>query len=146
MLKANTIKPQRGARKSNRRLGRGQGSGRGGTSGKGHKGDKSRSGRKDKTYFEGGQTPITRRIPKRGFTNIFRKRYQVINVGDLAKLDVGGAEIDAKLLAEHGLIHSASLPLKVLGGGEIDKPITVKADAYSESAKEKLKQAKATVR
>lgn len=146
MLKENNLRPAKGSRRAKHRLGRGQGSGTGCTSGKGHKGDKSRSGRKEKQYFEGGQTPLTRRVPKRGFHNPFRKEYQIVNVGDLASIDVGENEIDVKVLFDNGLVHSPARPVKILGGGEIDKPLTIKADAYSQSAREKLKSAKATVR
>ncbi len=146
MLKPNTIKPATGARRKRHRVGRGQGSGTGSTAGKGEKGDGSRSGRKNKPYFEGGQTPLTRRIPKRGFVSPFRVAYQIVNVRDLQKIDPEVGEIDAKVMYEKGLVHSPNKPVKVLGDGEIDKAITVKADAYSKSAREKLKAAKATVR
>lgn len=146
MLKANNIKAGKGARRKTVRLGRGQGSGTGCTAGKGNKGDKCRSGRKNKPYFEGGQTTLTRRVPKRGFHNIFRTEFQTVNVGDLAKIDAGDQEIDAKVLFEKGLIHSADRPVKILGGGSIDKAVTIKADAYSQSARDKLKSANATVR
>ncbi len=146
MLKMNNLKPGRGARRSKDRIGRGQGSGTGCTAGKGHKGDKSRSGSRFKAYFEGGQTPMTRRIPKRGFDSPFRKVYQIVNVKDLASIENQDREIDAQVLFESGLIHRADKPVKVLGMGEIEKAITVKADAYSKSARQKLKNANATLR
>jgi large subunit ribosomal protein L15 len=146
MLKLNNLKPGRGARRSSVRRGRGPGSGSGGTAGRGHKGDRARSGTTVRVYFEGGQTPLTRRSPKRGFTSPFKVCYQIVNVGDLSKIDVGDKEIDAKVLYEHGLIRSPDKPVKILGGGELDKQLVVKADAYSASAREKLKMSKATVR
>jgi len=146
MLKMNTIKGAPGARKKRHRVGRGPGSGTGCTAGKGNKGDGSRSGRKNKPYFEGGQTPLTRRIPKRGFVKPFRVHYQIVNVRDLQKLDVSAGEVNAQTLYENGIVHSPNLPVKILGAGDIDKAFTVKADAYSRSAREKLKAAKATVR
>jgi len=114
--------------------------------GRGNKGDGSRSGRKHKTYFEGGQTPLTRRVPKRGFENIFRKRYQIVNLRDLAAVASHEGEIDAKVLHAQGLIHSADLPVKVLGTGDAGRPLAVKADAFSKAAQEKLKPVKATTR
>jgi large subunit ribosomal protein L15 len=146
MLKLNNLKPGRGARRAPVRRGRGPGSGSGGTAGRGHKGDRARSGTSVRVYFEGGQTPLTRRSPKRGFTSPFKVRYQIVNVGDLAKIEAGEKEIDAKVLYEHGLIHSPDKPVKILGGGELDRQLVVKADAYSASAREKLKMSKATVR
>jgi large subunit ribosomal protein L15 len=146
MIKMNSLRAAAGARRKKRRIGRGTGSGAGCTSGHGNKGEKCRSGAKVKAYFEGGQTPLTRRLPKRGGTKRTTKGFQTVNVGALAKLGVHDKEIDAKVLHEMGLVHSAEEPVKVLGMGEIDKPITIKADAYSRAAREKLRVAKATVR
>ncbi len=146
MLKMNNLKPGKGARRRKHRIGRGQGSGTGCTAGKGHKGDKSRSGSRFKAYFEGGQTPIGRRTPKRGFDSPFRKVYQIVNLRDLASIQDIDKEIDAKVLFESGLIHAADAPVKILGTGDIEKPITIKVDAYSQTAREKLKNANATLR
>jgi large subunit ribosomal protein L15 len=146
MMKANGIKPAKGAHRQKSRVGRGQGSGAGCTAGKGNKGARCRRGRRTKAYFEGGQTPLTRRLPKRGFVNVFRKEFQIVNVGDLEGIDSQDQEIDAKVLFANGLIHSPDRPVKILGNGDINKPITIKADAYSQTAREKLKSANATVR
>ncbi len=125
------------------RVGRGQGSGNGCTSGKGNNGAKARSGARIKLYYEGGQTPMTRRIPKRGFNNAaFAVRYQIVNLSDLEKVDVGGKEIDPKWLHEHGLIGSSEKPVKVLGNGEFTQKATVRADAFSKGAREKIEKAK----
>jgi large subunit ribosomal protein L15 len=140
MLTLNTLKPNPGSNKDRMRVGRGQGSGNGTTAGRGNNGDGARNGTSEKYYFEGGQTPMTRRTPKRGFTSPFKIEYQVVNVGQLESLDL--AEIDAKVLFEHGLIGSPDRPVKILGGGEFTKTMTVKADAYSKTAREKLKMPK----
>ena len=139
MLKLNELKPAPGSSRRPFRVGRGQGSGNGCTAGAGNNGHKARSGSREKAYFEGGQTPLTRRIPKRGFTSPFKTRYQIINVGDLEKLDIQDKEVDARLLFEHGLVASPDMPVKVLGGGTCGKSVVVKADAYSATAREKLK-------
>jgi large subunit ribosomal protein L15 len=142
MLKLNEIKPAIGSNKKVRRIGRGQGSGKGHTAGKGNNGDRSRSGSVTKPYFEGGQTPLTRRLPKRGFHSPFKTIYQIINVRDLESLEVGGKEITAEVLFEHGLIKNADRPLKILGEGELTKPLIIKASSFSKSAKEKIEKAK----
>jgi large subunit ribosomal protein L15 len=142
MLKLNEIKPAYGSNRKVRRIGRGQGSGKGHTAGKGNNGDRSRSGSVTKPYFEGGQTPLTRRLPKRGFHSPFKTDYQIINLGDLENLDAGGKEITAELLVEHGLIKDADRPLKVLGDGELTKPLIIRATSFSKSAKEKIEKAK----
>jgi len=138
MLKMNTVNAGKGTSNSRKRIGRGQGSGQGCTAGRGMNGAKARRGNTNKAYFEGGQTPLTRRIPKKGFNNIFRVEYQIVNVGDLEKLDTDGKVIDAEFLHEHGLIHSKKKPVKILGNGEITKSVEVSVDAYSKSAREKL--------
>jgi large subunit ribosomal protein L15 len=145
MLKLNEIKPAAGSNKQSRRIGRGTGSGKGCTAGKGNNGNSARSGSKYKPYFEGGQTPLTRRLPKRGFHSPFKIEYQIINIGELADLDVGGKEITAELLFEKGLIQDKNRPLKILGEGELTKPLVVRANAFSKSAKEKIEKVKGKV-
>ena len=141
MLKLNEIKPIKGSNRKSRRVGRGPGSGKGCTAGYGNNGDRARSGAKTKPYFEGGQTPLTRRLPKRGFHNAFRISYQVINLTEVSAVAASGV-VDAALLYSHGLIKSPTTLLKILGDGEIDKALTVKANAFSKSAKTKIEQAK----
>ncbi len=133
------IKYANGAKKKKKRVGRGQGSGHGKTSCRGHKGQGSRSGSKSRAWFEGGQMPLQRRLPKRGFTNHFRKAYQVVNVGDLARLDT--TEITPDQLYEVRLIQKSRVPLKILGNGEVSKALEVQAHAFSESAVKKLEEA-----
>jgi large subunit ribosomal protein L15 len=128
-----------GSRKSKRRVGRGQGSGRGKTAGRGTKGQKSRSGSKSRAWFEGGQMPLQRRVPKRGFTNIFRKEYQIVNVGDLSRLKL--TKVSPEALLEARMIRKKAIPLKVLGKGEVTKRLEVSAHAFSKSAIEKLEAA-----
>lgn len=124
-----------------RRVGRGSGSSRGKTCGRGTKGQKSRSGHTFRAFFEGGQMPLARRVPKRGFTNPFRKEYQVVNVGDLAAKFEPGASVTPELLREKGLVRYADRPVKVLGDGDIEISLEVSADAFSMSAREKLERA-----
>lgn len=132
MLKLNDLKPNKGAKKNKRRVGRGTSSGWGKTAGRGHKGQKSRSGGTKGIHFEGGQTPLYRRLPKRGFRNYpFKEEYIVINVSQLEKL---GGEISKETLKIKGL-------LKILGDGEIKKAVTVKADKFSKTAKKKIEAA-----
>jgi large subunit ribosomal protein L15 len=142
MLKLNEIRPAHGSNKKVRRIGRGQGSGKGHTAGKGNNGDRSRSGSVTKPYFEGGQTPLTRRLPKRGFHSPFKTEYQIVNLRDLENLDAGGKEITAEVLFEHGLIKDADRPLKILGDGELTKALVVRVNSFSKSAKEKIEKAK----
>ncbi|HXT17890.1 MAG TPA: 50S ribosomal protein L15 [Gemmatimonadaceae bacterium] len=131
-----------GATKNRKRLGRGPGSGTGKTSGKGHKGIKARAGHHGpgggKPHFEGGQMPITRRLPKRGFTNPFREENQIVRLDDLATLSASGAEITRDSLAEAGLINSNKGQVKVLANGEISQAITVKGLKVSAGAREKI--------
>ena len=136
-MKLNELKPAEGSTKSPRRLGRGTGSGLGKTSGKGHKGAKARSGGGKRPGFEGGQMPLVRQIPKRGFTNIFAKEYAIVNVGDLEMFDEG-TEITAALLVEKRIVRRELDGLKVLGNGELTKKLTVKAVKFTASAKEKI--------
>lgn len=143
MLTLNTLKPPRGSHRDTKRLGRGTGSGQGSTAGHGNNGDKSRSGAFQKFYFEGGQTPLTRRVPKVGFHSPFKKEYQIVNLGNLEKVDVGGRDVTAEVLRELGLIHNTKEPVKILsGGGEFTKSLTFKVNAYSKVAKEKIENAK----
>lgn len=125
-----------GATKNSKRIGRGQGSGTGKTAGKGHKGQLARSGANHRAWFEGGQMPLQRRIPKRGFTNIFKKTYEVVNVGDLEKMKEPVAT--PELLYQAKLISKRRARVKVLGDGEMKKSIEVQAHAFSASAVEKI--------
>ena len=131
-----SLKPPKGAKKARKRVGRGPGSGMGETSGRGHKGSKARSGARMKAGFEGGQMPLHRRLPKRGFTNIFKTEFQVVNVADLARCTAG--EVTADTLKAVGLIKSTRIPVKILGNGTVDKALTVKVAAFSKSAVEKI--------
>ena len=128
-----------GPRKARKRIGRGQGSGTGGTSGAGHKGARSRSGFKRKKGFEGGQMPLQRRVPKVGFTNIFRVEYQVVNVRDLEKAE--GKEITLDTLIASGLVRNMNKPVKILGTGDLTEAYNVSANAFSKSAVEKIEAA-----
>lgn len=129
-----------GSRKNRKRVGRGIGSGHGGTSTRGHKGLYSRSGSSSKPGFEGGQMPLQRRIPKRGFTNIFRVEFQTVNLDKLAKLE-GVAVVNLEVLLERRLIRKKNVPVKVLGSGELAKAFEVHAHRFSKSAKEKIEKA-----
>jgi large subunit ribosomal protein L15 len=133
------LKPARGSRKKPKRLGRGPGSGHGKTAAQGYKGQLSRgSGKLPYAGFEGGQMPLHRRIPKRGFTNIFRTEVVIVNVGDLARLD---GEVTPERLVEAGLLKKAGATVKVLGDGEIAKPLVVRAHRFSRSAADKITKA-----
>ena len=146
MLRLNNLSPNKGSRKQRKRVGRGQGSGLGKTAGRGHKGAKSRSGGSVKPGFEGGQMPLHRRLPKRGFTNIFKKEYVIITLADLDKFEAG-ATVDRQALLEAGLISSKeSKQIKVLANGEISKSVTVDADKVSQGAKDKIIAAGGTVK
>lgn len=139
-MKLHELSPVEGSKKDAKRIGRGHGSGWGKTSGKGHKGQKARAGRGMHVGFEGGQMPLQRRIPKRGFNNIFAKEIVSINVGSLNRFE-DGAVVDAAALVEAGLVKNYFDGIKILGNGELKKNITVKVDAYSESAKAKIEAA-----
>ena len=132
------LKPAERSKFSKKRVGRGQGSGNGVQAGRGHKGAKSRSGFKFKRGFEGGQMPLHRRIPKRGFNNEFRVEYAVVNVDALAERFDEGTVITPELLREHGLIRSARQPIKVLARGDVSKKLTIKAHKFSGKAAEKI--------
>jgi large subunit ribosomal protein L15 len=136
-MKLQELKPREGSRHSRKRIGRGPGSGTGKTAGKGAKGQKSRAGYRLRPGFEGGQMPLVRRVPKRGFTNIFKVEYSTVNLSALVEL---GAEIDTELLVERGLARRGR-PLKILGGGEVTSALTVKADKFSKAARAKIEAA-----
>jgi len=131
-------------RKVRKRIGRGTGSGHGKTSGRGHKGQKSRSGSSIKPLSEGGQRPLFRRLPKRGFNNArFRKQYEIVNVAELSRFEAGD-RVEAPALAEAGLIRSKTSSVKILGKGEIDRALTVVAAAFSAAARRKIEEAGGT--
>ena len=136
-MKLNELKPQIGSTKRRKRIGRGDGSGHGGTSTKGHKGQLARSGGTSRIGFEGGQMPLQRRSPKRGFTNLFRKEYAVVNVADLEQFD-SGTDVTWDLLRNSGLINKIKDGVKVLGNGSLTKKLTVRASKFSESARQKI--------
>ncbi|MBE5741744.1 MAG: 50S ribosomal protein L15 [Clostridiales bacterium] len=144
-MRIDTLQPAEGARTSKKRLGRGIGSGLGKTSGKGHKGQWARSGGGVRPGFEGGQMPLTRRVPKRGFNNHFRKVYAIVNLDVLSAFEAG-AVVDYEILWEMGLIKEVknAVGLKVLGNGELKVAITVKAAKFSVSAKEAIEKAGGT--
>lgn len=135
------LKPFYGAKHKEKRVGRGHGSGHGKTSGRGHKGQKARTGLDIRPFFEGGQTPIIRRLPKRGFKNIFKVEYAVVNVGALSKAFSPNEVVDENSLREKGLIKGKGKPIKLLGTGEINIPLTIRVHAVSRSAKEKVEKA-----
>ena len=137
----NELKAPKGATKNKKRLGRGESSGTGKTSGKGHKGQKSRAGGYHKVGFEGGQMPLARRLPKRGFTNIFRLEYAVVNLADLNQLDASIKEISIEVLKSQGVIKKMHSGLKVLGTGDLTRAITVTAKKFSQTAKDKIAKA-----
>ena len=139
-MKLHDLAPVEGSNKEARRVGRGHGSGWGKTAGKGHKGQNARSGGGVKPGFEGGQTRLARRIPKRGFNNIFATNYTAINVSSLEKF-VDGTVVDTELLMAAGIVKDSADGIKVLGNGELTKKLTVKAAAFSASAKEKIEKA-----
>lgn len=139
-MKLDELKPAEGSRFERKRIGRGIGSGTGKTSGKGHKGQNARSGGGVRPGFEGGQMPLYRRLPKRGFTNIFAKEYVAVNVSELERFD-NGTEVSAELLKETGVISKIKDGVKILGRGEITKKLTVKAAKFSASAQEKIEKA-----
>jgi len=140
-MELHDLHPAPGAKKARKRIGRGPGSGTGKTAGKGHKGQKSRSGYSRRYGFEGGQMPLVRRIPKRGFYNIFRVEYQVVNLKDLDRVFADGDTVSAENLVEKGLVRGGKRPVKVLGDGELKKKLTVKADKFSQSARAGIEKA-----
>ena len=137
-MNLSNLRPPKGATRNHKRVGRGQGSGNGKTAGRGHKGAQSRSGYSYKRGFEGGQMPLHRRVPKRGFWNPFRVEYEVVNLDTLEERFDAGTVVTLELLAEHRLISSAGKKLKVLGRGELKKKLTVRAHKFSGKAAEKI--------
>jgi large subunit ribosomal protein L15 len=141
-MKLDSLTPVPGSTKNRKRVGRGAGSGLGRTSGRGEKGAQARSGFKRRPWFEGGQMALARRLPKRGFTNLFRKEFQIVNLEAIENL--GLDTVDAQILADNGLVRSALKPIKILADGELKLKVTVTASAFSESAKEQIEQAGGT--
>lgn len=140
MVDLASLKYAKGSVSKKKRIGRGQGSGTGGTSGRGHKGQRSRSGSKRRPWFEGGQMPLQRRVPKRGFTNIFKKEYQIVNLQDLEKIKKAN-EVTPEVLFDNGMIRKKEEQVKILGQGELKQAMNVSAHAFSKSAKEKIEKA-----
>jgi large subunit ribosomal protein L15 len=134
----NNLHPPKGAKHPKKRVGRGMGSGHGKTASRGSKGAKSRSGFRFKRGFEGGQMPLHRRVPKRGFTNPFRVEYAVVNLDTLAEVFDAGSEVTPDVLRERGLVRDAHAPVKILGRGDITKKLTVRAHKFSGSAAQKI--------
>ncbi len=139
-MKLHELSPVAGSKKAAKRIGRGHGSGQGKTAGKGHKGQKARAGKGMRLGFEGGQMPLQRRIPKRGFNNIFAKNIVAVNVGTLDKFE-NGAVVDVQALMNAGIVKNSFDGIKILGNGTLSKKLTVKVSAYSESAKSKIEAA-----
>ena len=142
-MKLDSLKPSKGSIKNKKRIGRGHGSGLGKTSGRGHKGAGQRSGNKRRAWFEGGQMPLARRLPRRGFSNIFKGEIQIVDISDLNRIEKN-SEIDPVVLQENGMIRSSLKPVKILGQGDIDKKLNVTASAFSASAKNKIEKAGGT--
>ena len=140
-MKLHELSPAAGSTKERKRIGRGAGSGQGKTAGKGHKGQKARAGRGMRPGFEGGQMPLHRLVPKRGFNNIFRDVVVTVNVADLEARFDNGAVVDVAALKDAGLVKNYFDSVKVLGNGELTKSLEVKVNAYSESAKQKIEAA-----
>ena len=135
-----TLRPKKDSISNTKRIGRGNGSGQGRTAGKGHKGYQSRSGTKNRFHFEGGQTPLMRRLPKRGFSNHgFRKEVQIVNLERIVSLNV--EKIDVDILYVKGVIKKTDIPVKILGNGDINSPLEITADMFSKTAVEKLEKA-----
>ena len=143
-MKLHELKPAEGSRKERNRVGRGIGSGNGKTSGRGHKGQNARSGGGVRPGFEGGQNPLFRRLPKRGFTNINRKEYAIVNLDALNRFE-DGAEVTPALLLETGVVSNEKSGIKVLGNGTLNVKLTVKAHKFSASAKEAIENAGGTI-
>ncbi|KIL53638.1 50S ribosomal protein L15 [Jeotgalibacillus alimentarius] len=142
-MKLHELKPAEGSRRERNRVGRGIGSGNGKTSGKGHKGQNARSGGGVRPGFEGGQNPLARRLPKRGFTNIHRKEYAVVNLDTLNRFDEG-TEVTPELLIETGVVSKELAGIKILAKGNVEKKLTVKAHKFSSAAKEAIEAAGGT--
>jgi large subunit ribosomal protein L15 len=142
-MELSNLKPKKGARHAKKRIGRGPGSGHGKTAGRGEKGQKSRSGYSRMLGFEGGQMPLHRRLPKRGFTNIFKKEHAVVNLSDLERFD-NGATVDESALRKAGLVKGRVDGIKVLGNGKLTKKLTVHAAAFSAAARKQIEAAGGT--
>ena len=139
-MRLHDLSPVEGSKKAAKRIGRGHGSGQGKTAGKGHKGQKARAGRGMRVGFEGGQMPLQRRVPKRGFNNIFAKNIVSVNVGTLEKFD-NGTVVNVEALVAAGIVKNSFDGVKILGNGNLTKNLTVQVSAYSESAKAKIEAA-----
>jgi large subunit ribosomal protein L15 len=142
-MELNNLKPKKGARHAKKRVGRGPGSGHGKTAGRGEKGQKSRTGFSRMLGFEGGQMPLHRRLPKRGFTNIFKKQIAVVNISELERFD-NGATVDEAALRKAGLVKGRADGIKILGDGKLTKKLTVQAHKFSESARKHIEAAGGT--
>jgi len=140
-MELNDLRPAKGAKRTRKRVGRGPGSGLGKTAGRGHKGQKSRSGYSRRFGFEGGQMPLVRRIPKRGFTNNFRVEFQVVNLRDLERVFSDGDAVSPESLVANGLIRKGAQPVKILGAGDLSKKLEVTAHKFSQSAREQIEAA-----
>ena len=140
-MRLHNLSPAEGSTKERKRIGRGPASGQGKTAGKGHKGQKARAGRGMRAGFEGGQMPLQRRVPKRGFVNIFGKEMTIVNLSALEDKFESGAVVDIDALIDAGLVKKTLDGVKILGNGDITKNLTVKANAFSESAKQKIEAA-----
>jgi large subunit ribosomal protein L15 len=143
-LSLNNLKPAEGSTHKKKRVGRGPGSGLGKTSGRGHKGQKSRSGYSSKAGFEGGQMPLQRRLPKRGFTNIFKKQWLEISLAKLEESFSAGDEVTPEILHERGLIKKAKHDLVILGNGDVSKALKISAHRFTKTAKDKIEKAGGT--
>lgn len=143
-MRLNELSPAPGARKKRKRIGKGEGSGLGKTAGRGHKGSNSRSGGGVRPGFEGGQMPLQRRLPKRGFTNIFKKRIAIVNLGDLKRFEKDSV-VDEVALVKAGLVKGKRDGIKILGNGDLDSALTVRVNHISRSAKIKIEQCGGTV-
>jgi len=142
-MKLGNLKPASGSTRSRKRVGRGHGSGLGRSAGRGDKGYHSRSGSKHRPWFEGGQMPLHRRVPKRGFSNfLFKKEYQIVNLSDLERIE--SEEINPSILKEKGLVKYALRPIKILGDGDLNKKINITASAFSSTAVQKIQKAGGT--
>ena len=142
-MRLDSLNPAKGSIKNKKRKGRGHGSGLGKTSGRGHKGSGQRSGNKKRPWFEGGQMPLSRRLPRRGFNNVFKEKFQIVNICDILKIPKV-SKVDAVVLNNNGLIRSALKPVKILGKGDIDIKISITASSFSEAAKNKIEDAGGT--
>jgi len=140
-MRLENLKPAKGSRHARKRVGRGPGSGLGKTSGRGEKGQRSRSGYSSRPGFEGGQMPLVRRVPKRGFTNIFKKDWAIVNVADLERVFEAGATVDLQALRQAGAVKGRTDGVRVLAKGELTKPLVIQAHHFSESAKKKIEAA-----